>query len=64
MSLIALVSSEVGAIGRKMVVKLSLKFSQITPIKNATMDSDNNYYNILHSELQNVSYHWGTTLRK
>lgn len=57
MSLIALVSSEVGAIGRKMVVKLSLKFSQITPIKNATMDSDNNYYNILHSELQNVSYH-------
>lgn len=57
MSLIALVSSEVGAIGIKMVVKLSLKFSQITPIKNATMDSDNNYYNILHSELQNISYH-------
>lgn len=59
-ALTSLISSEVGV---QVGAKWPLTFPQITPTKNATIYSNIHYYDMLHSELQHVSFHWGTIFR-
>lgn len=47
----------------KIILHETQEWAQKVPIKNATIYSDMHYYNILHSELQNVSFHWEIIFR-